>query len=231
MTFNFQDIFQSSFLEYTGAISMLDMALALALSFALGLFIFFIYKKSYAGVMYSASFGVTLIALCMITALLILAVTSNVVLSLGMVGALSIVRFRTAIKDSRDTIYIFWAIVVGICCGSGDYLVASVGSAFVFAVLLLFGRIRSDNRVLLILRAARISESKAEGLIFQYYARKAILRAKNTTPDSVEFIYELNGKYLNRPVKPGEKAITDAVYELDGVEYFNIVMQNDEITG
>ena len=201
------------------------------LAFLLGLFIFLVYKRSYSGVMYSPSFGVTLIALTLITTLLILAVTSNIVLSLGMVGALSIVRFRTAIKDSRDTIYIFWAIVVGICCGSGDYLVASVGSAFVFAVLLLFGRIRSDNRVLLILRAARISESKAEGLIFQYYARKAILRAKNTTPDSVEFIYELNGKYLNRPVKPGEKAITDAVYELDGVEYFNIVMQNDEITG
>ena len=99
MTFNFQDIFKSSFLENAASITVLDMVLALALSFAVGLFIFFIYKKCYAGVMYSASFGVTLIALCMITALLILAVTSNIVLSLGMVGALSIVRFRTAIKE------------------------------------------------------------------------------------------------------------------------------------
>lgn len=233
MTFNFQDIFQSSFLEYTGAISMLDMALALALSFALGLFIFFVYKKSYAGVMYSASFGVTLIALCMITALLILAVTSNVVLSLGMVGALSIVRFRTAIKDSRDTVYIFWAIVVGICCGSGDYLVAAAGSVVIFVVLLLFGRIRNDNRALLILRTARANESKVESLIFQYYNRKAILRAKNTTDESVEYIYELNGKYLRRPAgeKAAGKSITDAVYEIGGIEYFNIVMQNDEISG
>lgn len=102
MSFNFQDIFKSSFLENVAAISVLDMVLALVLSFAVGLFIFFIYKKSYAGVMYSSSFGVTLIALCMITALLILAVTSNIVLSLGMVGALSIVRFRTAIKDPSD---------------------------------------------------------------------------------------------------------------------------------
>ena len=98
MPFNFQDIFKSSFLENVSSISLFDMALALFLAFALGLFIFFIYKKCYSGVMYSASFGITLISLCMITALLILAVTSNIVLSLGMVGALSIVRFRTAIK-------------------------------------------------------------------------------------------------------------------------------------
>ena len=94
----FQDAFKSSFLENVSAISVLDMGLALLLAFGLGLFIFFVYKKTYAGVMYSSSFGVTLVALTMITTLVILAVTSNVVLSLGMVGALSIVRFRTAIK-------------------------------------------------------------------------------------------------------------------------------------
>ena len=214
-----------------GELTTHTIALRLAVSAVIAGFLFLSYRISHSGSIYSTKFNVSLAALTLITTMVMIVIGNNISLSLGMVGALSIVRFRTAIKDSRDTIYIFWAIVVGICCGSGDYLVASVGSAFVFAVLLLFGRIRSDNRVLLILRAARISESKAEGLIFQYYARKAILRAKNTTPDSVEFIYELNGKYLNRPVKPGEKAITDAVYELDGVEYFNIVMQNDEITG
>lgn len=234
MTFNFQDIFQSSFLEYTGAISMLDMALALALSFALGLFIFFVYKKSYAGVMYSASFGVTLIALCMITALLILAVTSNVVLSLGMVGALSIVRFRTAIKDSRDTVYIFWTIVAGICCGAGDFLVAAVGSAFAFFVLLLFGRIKNDNRVLLIIRASRANEERIEALIFQYYAHKANMRVKNTTETSVEFIYELSNRLVgqgkNRPSGKNGKTITHALYEIGGIEYCNLVQQNDEIS-
>ena len=104
----------------------------------------------------------------------------------------------------------------------------------VFLVLLLFGRIRTDNRVLLILRAARINEAKVEALIFQYYDRKAILRAKNTTEGSVEFIYELNGRYLERPVSEkaaSGKSITDAVYELGGVEYFNIVTQNDDISG
>ena len=143
MTFNFQDIFQSSFLEYTGAISMLDMALALALSFALGLFIFFVYKKSYAGVMYSASFGVTLIALCMITALLILAVTSNVVLSLGMVGALSIVRFRTAIKEPSDIAFLFWSIAAGIVLAAGFIPLAVLGSLFIGVILVIFSRYKS----------------------------------------------------------------------------------------
>ena len=98
----FQDIFKSSFLERLDSVSLLDTAIALALAFLLGLFIFLVYKKSYSGVMYAPSFGVTLIALTLITTLLILAVTSNIVLSLGMVGALSIVRFRTAIKEPMD---------------------------------------------------------------------------------------------------------------------------------
>lgn len=106
----FSDIFKSSFLENVTSISILDMALALGLSFAIGLFIFLIYRKTYAGVMYSASFGVTLVGLTMISTFVILAVTSNVVLSLGMVGALSIVRFRTAIKEPLDIAFLFWAI-------------------------------------------------------------------------------------------------------------------------
>ena len=115
----FQDIFKSSFVENVEAISVLDMALAMLLAFGVGLFIFFIYKKTYAGVMYSSGFGVTLIALTMITTLVILAVTSNVVLSLGMVGALSIVRFRTAIKEPMDIAFLFWAIAVGIVLAAG----------------------------------------------------------------------------------------------------------------
>ena len=116
---SFNDIFKSSFLENVTAVSLTDMALALVLSFCLGLFIFFVYKKTYAGVMYSSSFGVTLVALTMITTLVILAVSSNVVLSLGMVGALSIVRFRTAIKEPLDIAFLFWSIAVGIVLAAG----------------------------------------------------------------------------------------------------------------
>ena len=137
---SFQDIFQSSFLEKLQSVSLIDMVLSLALAFCLGLFIFFVYKKTYAGVMYSASFGITLVALSLITSLLIMTVVSNVVLSLGMVGALSIVRFRTAIKEPVDIAFLFWSIAVGIVLAAGLVLLAVLGSAFIGAVLLVFGR-------------------------------------------------------------------------------------------
>ena len=216
-----------------GDLSAGTIALRLGVAAVIAAFIFLSYRLSHSGSVYSAKFNVTLAALTVITTTVMIVIGNNIALSLGMVGALSIVRFRTAIKDSRDTIYIFWAIVVGICCGAGDYLVAAAGSAVVFLLLLLFGRIRTDNRALLILRTARVNESRVESLFFQYYNRKAVLRAKNTTEESTEYIYELNGKYLRKPA--GEKAagrsITDAVYEIGGIEYFNIVMQNDEISG
>ena len=217
-----------------GDLSAGTIALRLGVAAVIAAFIFLSYRLSHSGSVYSAKFNVTLAALTVITTTVMIVIGNNIALSLGMVGALSIVRFRTAIKDSRDTAYIFWAIVVGICCGAGDYITAGAGSCVVFLVLLLFGRIRTDNRVLLILRAAHINEAKVEALIFQYYDRKAILRAKNTTEGSVEFIYELNGRYLERPVSEkaaSGKSITDAVYELGGVEYFNIVTQNDDISG
>ena len=216
-----------------GELSTETILLRLVMSAIIAAFLFLSYRLSHSGSIYSAKFNVSLMALTVITTTVMIVIGNNIALSLGMVGALSIVRFRTAIKDSRDTIYIFWAIVVGICCGSGDYLVAAAGSAVVFLLLLVFGRLRTDNRVLLILRTARVNESKVESLIFQYYNRKAILRAKNTTDDSVEYIYELNGKYLRKPggEKAAGKSITEAVYEIGGIEYFNIVMQNDEISG
>ena len=135
---SFQDVFKSSFLENVSAISILDMGLALLLAFGLGLFIFFVYKKTYAGVMYSSSFGVTLVALTMITTLVILAVTSNVVLSLGMVGALSIVRFRTAIKEPLDIAFLFWAIAAGIVLAAGMIPLAVFGSFFIGIIILIF---------------------------------------------------------------------------------------------
>ena len=174
-------------------------------------------------------------ALTTITTAVMIVIGNNIALSLGMVGALSIVRFRTAIKDSRDTIYIFWAIVVGICCGAGDFLVAGSGSAFTFLVLLLLGRIKNDNRLLLIIRTSRVNEERIEALIFQYFARKANLRVKNTTETSVEFIYELSRRTVERVErrKKGaglQKSLTDAIYEIGNVEYCNFVVQNDEIS-
>ncbi len=220
-------------LETTGDLQLKSIALRIIVSIVIAAFIFLSYRLSHSGSIYSRKFNVSLVALTVITATVMIVIGNNIALSLGMVGALSIVRFRTAIKDSRDTVYIFWAIVAGICCGAGDYVVAALGSAGVFVVLLLFGRIRNDNRALLILRTARNNEQKVEALFFQYYDRKAVLRSKNTTPETVEFIYELNGKYLKKPggKEAGEKTITEAVYEIGSIEYFNIVMQNDDIAG
>ena len=134
----FQDIFKSSFLENTTSVGIFDMGLALILAFGIGMFIFLVYKKTYQGVMYSSSFGTTLIALTMITTLVILAVISNVVLSLGMVGALSIVRFRTAIKEPLDIAFLFWAIAAGIVLAAGMIPLSIIGSVFIGIILLVF---------------------------------------------------------------------------------------------
>lgn len=154
---------------------------------------------------------------------------NNIALLLGMVGALSIVRFRTAIKDSRDTIYIFWTVIAGICCGVGDYLVAAIGSAVTFLILLILGLIKNDNRMLIIIRGSRSRQSAVQAHMFTTFKRKAILRVRNTDEDNVEFIYEVSVNQLKRvEEKNGNQA--DALYKLGGIEYVNIVMQNDEVS-
>ncbi len=159
MTFN--DIFKSSFLENVASVSILDMVLALTLAFAVGLFIFLIYKKTYSGVMYSSSFGVTLVALTMITTLVILAVTSNVVLSLGMVGALSIVRFRTAIKEPLDIAFLFWSIAAGIVLAAGLIPLAVLGSVLIGIILLIFAnRKESANPYIVVLQCGSQESGK-----------------------------------------------------------------------
>ena len=218
-------------LDSGGELTVETIVIRLAVSAVIAACIFLSYRLSHAGSIYSRKFNVSLVALTMITTTVMIVIRNNIALSLAMVGALSIVRFRTAIKDSRDTIYIFWAIVVGICCGAGDYLVAGAGSAFVFLMMLLFGRIRSDDRALLILRCARVNAQKIESLMFRYFDRKATLRSKNTTSESVEFIYEVAAPHLKQAEKVGEKSLTDQVYDIGGVEYFNIVMQSDDISG
>lgn len=213
----------------TNDLSPQTIIIRLAAASVLACFIFLSYRISHLGSIYSKKFNVSLVVLTVITTTVMIVIGNNLAMSLGMVGALSIVRFRTAVKDSRDTMYIFWAIVVGICCGAGDYFTASAGSAFAFLLLLFFGRVKNDNRVLLIIRTARLNEERVEALIFQYFARKADLRVKNTTEDHVEFIYELNKKLLERK-RGAERRITDEIYAIGNIDYFNIVAQNDDIS-
>ena len=222
--------------ESTGQLDTGAIALRMAVSIVIAAFIYLSYMLYHEGSIYSKKFNVSLVALTVITTAVMIVIGNNIALSLGMVGALSIVRFRTAIKDSRDTVYIFWTIVAGICCGAGDFLTAAIGSAAAFLVLLIFGRIKNDNRMLLIIRTARVNEERVEALVFQYFARKANLRVKNTTENSVEFIYEVGKSVLDSAgggskSKKQKKSITDALYEIGNIEYCNIVAQNDEISG
>lgn len=195
----------------------------------LGMFIFISYLISHRGTIYSKKFNASLVILTVLTGTVMTVIGNNIALSLGMVGALSIVRFRTAIKDSRDTVYIFWAIVVGICCGVGDYMVASIGSAITFVVILVLGCIKSDNRILLIVRADHSKQPMIKSQVYKLFSGKAILRVENTTPDTVELIYELTQKMVKKAEK-GEAGITESIYRLEHIEYVNLVMQNDEIS-
>lgn len=222
MTFSFQDIFKSSFLENVSTISVLDMALAMVLAFALGLFIFFVYKKSYAGVMYSASFGVTLIALCMITSLLMMAVTSNIVLSLGMVGALSIVRFRTAIKDPSDIAFLFWAIAAGIVLAAGFIPLAVIGSFFIGAILLIFSQHQGfEKPYILVIHCENISvEKKAHGLVAAR-VNKLSLKSKSVAPGCIELNYEVR-------LKDSDTEFINELAEIDGVSHTIMVSYNGD---
>lgn len=216
--------------ESTGQLDPQTIVLRMIVATIIAFFIYLSYMISHEGSIYSKKFNVSLMALTVITTAVMIVIGNNIALSLGMVGALSIVRFRTAIKDSRDTIYIFWTIVTGICCGAGDFLIAGIGCTFTFLILLIFGRIKNDNRMLFIIRTARVNEQRIEALMFQYFTRKANFRVKNTTENSVEFIYEISKRVLDRSGKGKEKSIIDAIYEIGNIEYCNIVMQNDEIS-
>ena len=190
MTFN--DIFKSSFLANVGAVSLLDMALAMVLAFGLGLFIFFVYKKTFAGVMYSASFGVTLVALTMITTLVILAVTSNVVLSLGMVGALSIVRFRTAIKEPLDIAFLFWAIAVGIVLAAGMIPLAVFGSVLIGLILLIFANRSDTTKPYIVVLTCDGPESEEAALrCLRSRTRRCAVKSKSAQRGSVELNLEV----------------------------------------
>ncbi len=184
---NFNDIFKSSFLENITSVSLVDMVLTLALAFGLGLFIFLVYKKTYSGVMYSSSFGGTLVAMTMITAMTILAVTSNVVLSLGMVGALSIVRFRTAIKEPMDIAFLFWVIAAGIVLAAGMIPLALIGSVIIGVVMILFiNRKAVHDPYIAVISCANAGVEKSATTFFKQNVEKAVIKSKTAQNGNIE---------------------------------------------
>lgn len=222
---NFSDVFKNGFLENITGVTIPEMAIALLLALGVGLFIFLVYKKTYSGVMYSTSFGVTLIALTMISTLVILAVTSNVVLSLGMVGALSIVRFRTAIKEPLDIAFLFWAVAAGIVLAAGLIPLAIIGSCLIGLVLMLFVNRKTHVRpYILVIRAedhageVRALESVRENV------RRMVVKGKSVTKGEVEMNLEVRLKSENTD-------FVNQVSDLEGVKSCVLVTYNGDYMG
>ena len=223
MTFN--DIFKSSFLENIGSVSLVDMVLALVLAFGLGLFIFLVYKKTFSGVMYSSSFAVTLVALTMITTLVILAVTSNVVLSLGMVGALSIVRFRTAIKEPLDIAFLFWAIAVGIVLAAGMIPLAVLGSVFIGVVLLVFVNQKPYRDPYIVVLSCDGHESAQRSLDYlEAQVQRCVVKSKTAQRGEVEMNLEIR-------MKGGNTDFVNTLADIDGVYSAVLVSYNGDYMG
>ena len=207
-----------------------QIALNMAVALALGLVIFLSYRFSHSGAVYSAKFNVSLLMLTMVTTMIMNVIGNNIALSLGMVGALSIVRFRTAIKDSRDTTYIFWCIAVGICCGVSYYALGAIGTGFIFLMLLFMGSVKSNDRYLLIIHADREECAKEiEKLILQQYKGKASLRVENYTKGQLEYIYELSSRIIEAGKRNGIDPI-ESLTDIDGVYRVNMVCQNEEMS-
>ena len=223
MTFN--DIFKSSFLDNVTSISILDMAISLLLAFCLGVFIFLVYKKTYQGVMYSSSFGVTLIALTMITTLVILAVTSNVVLSLGMVGALSIVRFRTAIKEPLDIAFLFLSIAVGIVLAAGMIPLAVFGSIFIGIILLIFVNRKTSVNPYIVVLQCEDSDSEKQAMRF---LESAVLRSVVKSKTARKGMIEVN---LEIRLKEDNTDFINALSDMSGVTSAVLVSYNGDYMG
>ena len=221
----FSDIFKSSFLSNVTSVTVLDMVIAMALSFAIGLFIFFIYKKTYAGVMYSSNFGVTLVALTMIATFVILAVTSNVVLSLGMVGALSIVRFRTAIKEPLDIAFLFWAIAAGIVLAAGMIPLAVFGSVLIGIMITVFANRKSNvNPYIVVLRC---EDSLTEKEAMQYLnekTTKCVVKSKTARKGEIELNLEIR-------LKEDNTDFINQLSDMEGVESAVLVSYNGDYMG
>ena len=221
----FQDIFKSSFLDNIASVSILDMAIALTLAFGLGMFIFLVYKKTFSGVMFSSSFGVTLVALTMITTVVILAVTSNVVLSLGMVGALSIVRFRTAIKEPLDIAFLFWSIAVGIVLAAGMIPLAVTGSVVIGVFLLVFVNQKAyRNPYIVVLTCEDHNSELAAKTFLEQNTERCVLKSKTAQKGMIELNLEIR-------LKDDNTDFINALAEVNGIGSAVLVSYNGDYMG
>ena len=219
---SFNDIFKSSFLESVTQFSVVDTLVGMAFALAIGLFIYLIYKKTFSGVMYSTGFAMTLVGLALVTNLVIMAVTSNVVLSLGMVGALSIVRFRTAIKEPMEIVFLFWALAAGIVVGAGMIPLAVIGSVIIGIILVLFANKKVSNvpYILIVDCYDERAEEKAYSII-KKEVDKYIVKSKTVTDDGIEFTVEIR-------TKNAATSFVNRINDVNGVSSATLVAFNGE---
>lgn len=219
---SFNDVFKSSFLESVSTFSILDTVIGLAVSLLIGLFIFVIYKKTLTGVMYSSSFALTLVGLSLVTTLVIMAVTSNVVLSLGMVGALSIVRFRTAIKEPVEIVFLFWSLAVGIVVGAGLIPLAVIGSAIIGIILLLFANRKVHSNPYILVLSCRDEAAEAAAIqVLERCTQHSVVKAKTVNAAGIELTAELR-------TKDASTGFVNQISGLSGVTNATLVSYNGE---
>ena len=218
----FSDIFKSSFLESVTEFSALDTLIGMVFALVIGLFIFLIYKKTFNGVMYSNGFAMSLVGLSLVTTLVIMAVTSNVVLSLGMVGALSIVRFRAAIKEPMEIVFLFWSLAVGIVIGAGMIPLAVIGSVIIGVILVLFAnrKVTSTPYILILNLTNEAAEETAVNLVKKSVS-KFIIKSKTVNASGIELTAEIR-------VKDAAASFVNRVNEIAGVEGATLVTFNGE---
>lgn len=219
---NFSDVFKSSFLDSVTEFSILDTVLGLVVALLVGLFIFVVYKKTLTGVMYSNGFALTLVGLSLVTTLVIMAVTSNVVLSLGMVGALSIVRFRTAIKEPVEIVFLFWSLAVGIVIGAGMIPLAIIGSVIIGIILLLFANRKIRNNPYILILSCQDEKSEEAVLsILDKSVEHYIVKSKTINVSGIEMTCELR-------TKDATTSFVNRIHDIKGIESATLVSYNGE---
>ncbi len=190
-----EELLNFTYLNKAAAFSITDILVALGISLVIGLFIFMVYTKTYTGVMYSSSFGITLIAMNLITTLVILAVSSNLIVSLGMVGALSIVRFRTVVKEPLDLGYLFWSITAGIIVGVGLIPLVIIGSIVIGAILFIFvNRKTVDTPYIVVLNLDHAEAETSSLAVLQSSTKRHAVKAKNVSRSGIELTVEVRLK-------------------------------------
>ena len=218
-----KDVIKNSFLKQMGTYDMSSLAISLLAAVLLGVFIYLVYKTFYSGVIYSRSFAVTLVGMCVLTCMVTLAISTNVVISLGMVGALSIVRFRTAIKDPMDLLYLFWAITVGITTGATMYGLALISSIVMVIMIVAFYYYQEKGQIYIVVVHYE-APAREEDVLRAFYNQKFRLKSQTMRKDQTELAAEVF-------VRNGDTSFAERMRDIDGVRDVTLIQYNGEYHG